>query len=139
MDLDKDSNFDEKFEKNYNKDNFKNAICYIPLVAVVLFFTENNKTPELNKNIKYWTFLLIVYVLLNAFVWFWVFRWLIVIIYLWVSWFLWYKAYSWEKIEIEVIDKIEKNVKEKMNNNNTNNNTENKTETPTNTDNKNEL
>lgn len=117
MDSENESNFQEKFEKNHNKDNFKNALCYIPIVAVVLFFTENNKTPELNKNIKYWVFLLIVYVLLNAFVWFWIFRWLIVVAYLWVSWLLWYKAYNWEKIDIEVIDKMEKTVKEKMNEN----------------------
>lgn len=34
-------------------DNLKNALCYIPLVALVLFFVEENKTDELRKNIKY--------------------------------------------------------------------------------------
>jgi DNA polymerase III delta subunit len=38
---------------NSKNENFKNAICYIPFVAIVLFFTENNKTTELKKHIKY--------------------------------------------------------------------------------------
>ncbi len=35
----------EQSEKS-PKDNFKNALCYIPLVAVLLFFIEENKTTE---------------------------------------------------------------------------------------------
>jgi hypothetical protein len=31
----------------------KNALCYIPVVAFVLFFIEENKTPDLDRNIKY--------------------------------------------------------------------------------------
>ena len=39
-----------------NSDKLKNALCYVPLVWVVLFFTEENKSQLLMKNIKYWTY-----------------------------------------------------------------------------------
>jgi hypothetical protein len=35
------------------KDNFKNAICYIPLLAIVLYFIEDIKTDIYMKNIRY--------------------------------------------------------------------------------------
>jgi hypothetical protein len=35
------------------KDNFKNAICYIPLLAIVLYFIDEIKTDAYKKNIKY--------------------------------------------------------------------------------------
>lgn len=93
------------------KDNFKNAICYFPLVAVLLFFVEENKTPDLEKNIKYGIYLIILYMILS-------FAFSIVFIllpllpllslfYVWVSIYYWYKAYNWEDIRIEFIDKIE--------------------------------
>ena len=31
----------------------KNAMCYIPLAAFYIFFTETKKTDELEKHIKY--------------------------------------------------------------------------------------
>ena len=109
--------------KKTDKDNFKNSICYIPFVAIFLFFTEKNKSKEYAKNIKYWIFLLIFYVVLNFFVWFffpfwWFLKSLIGFVYLWASWFLWFKAYKWENVELEVFDEIEKNVKEKIDENN---------------------
>lgn len=39
--------------KKSNSDNLKNALCYIPFVALVLMFVETNKTDELQKHIKY--------------------------------------------------------------------------------------
>lgn len=36
-----------------NKDNFKYAICYIPLIAIFLYFTEKNTSEEYKKHIKY--------------------------------------------------------------------------------------
>ena len=39
-------------------DNFKNAICYIPFVSIWVFFTQKTKSKELQKHIKYSTFLL---------------------------------------------------------------------------------
>ncbi len=34
-------------------DNLKNALCYVPLMAFIIFFIESNKTPVLKKHIKY--------------------------------------------------------------------------------------
>lgn len=39
--------------KKSDSDNLKNALCYIPFVALVLMFVETNKTDELQKHIKY--------------------------------------------------------------------------------------
>lgn len=36
-----------------NKENFKYAICYIPLVAIFLFFTEKDTNDNYKKHIKY--------------------------------------------------------------------------------------
>jgi hypothetical protein len=38
--------------KSVNAKN-KNALCYIPLAAFFIHFTETKKTPELKKHIKY--------------------------------------------------------------------------------------
>lgn len=93
--------------------NTKNALCYIPFVAIIIFFTENQKSPELMKHVKYGIFLFIIYILLQAiigiFLW-----WLLVLFYLWISAFLFYKAYNWEKVELEHIDKLEGKIKEQF-------------------------
>lgn len=81
----------------------KNAMCYIPVVAIFLHFSEAKKTPELKKHIKYAIIIFIAYAVLDVVIW-WMFWPLLFIIYLWISWFLWYKAYLWEKIEISFID-----------------------------------
>jgi uncharacterized membrane protein len=101
-------------ENGSKKDNLKNAMCYIPVVSVIFFFIESNRSDEFNKHIKYGIFLLIAYIILMFFLW-WAFWWLLALVYLWISWFLWYKAYNWENIELEVFDTLEKTVKEKMN------------------------
>lgn len=95
------------------KDNLKNALCYIPLFSIVIFFAEDKKTDELKKHIKYAVFLLIAYVLLYMFLW-WAFGAILALLYLWLSWFLWYKAYNWENIDLEIVDDIEKKIKDKM-------------------------
>lgn len=82
----------------------KNAICYIPLVAFFLHFSEAKKTPELKKHIKYAVIIFIAYAILNVVIW-WVFWPLLFLVYLWISWFLWYKAYLWKKVDIDFIDK----------------------------------
>ncbi len=100
-----------------NNEKFKNAICYIPFVSFVLFFTEQNKSKELMKNIKYWSFLLIAYILIRFFV-----TSILMIpvsgflflIYIWITWFIGYKVYSGEDVDIEYIDDFEKKVKENM-------------------------
>jgi len=101
-------------DKISEKDNIKNLLCYVPLVAIVLFFIETDKSKELMKHIKYWVILFIAYIILKAFlsfVWLW---WIISILYLLISLYLWYKAYNWEDIEIEYIDKMEGKIKENM-------------------------
>ncbi len=98
-------------QKPANSDRFKNAICYIPFVAMVLFFTEQNKSSDLMKHIKYWVFLLIAYILLRAFLW-WLLWGVLFIVYAWISIVLWYKAYNWENVDIEYIDDFEKRIKD---------------------------
>ena len=102
---------EEKLSKN---ERFKNALCYIPLVAIVLFFAEDNKTKELMKYIKYWISILIIYLFfififtkflrldISAF---------ITTIYILLSAYLWYKAYNGQDINIEYIDKMEDKIK----------------------------
>lgn len=101
-----------------NSDKFKHWLCYIPFVSIVLFFTENDKSEELMKHIKYSTFLLIVYLFLN-FILLWIFFlkawWILFIIYAWITGFLWWKAYNWEDVQLDYIDDLEKKVKENMN------------------------
>ena len=100
-----------------NNEKFKNAICYIHFVSIVLFFTEEKKSKELFKNIKYGTFLLIGFIVIRFLItgilllpiWG-----LLFLIYAWISIFFWYKAYSWEDVTIEYIDKFEEKVKENI-------------------------
>ena len=102
---------------NTNRNNFKNAICYIPWVAIWLFFTESNRSDELNKNIKYWISLFVAFIFVRFLI-----EWILMIpiwgilfiIYIWISWVLLYKAHKWEKIDIEYINKIEEKVKKNM-------------------------
>jgi len=39
--------------KESKSENFKNAMCYVPFGAIVMFFAENKKSDTLKKNIKY--------------------------------------------------------------------------------------
>ena len=96
-------------DKIPEKDNIKNLLCYVPLVAFILFFTETNKSKELMKHIKYWVILFIAYIILKAVLGFLIW-WLIWIFYILISIYLWYKAYNWEEIEIEYIDKLESRI-----------------------------
>ena len=93
----------------------KNALCYIPLAAFLIHFTETKKTSELKKHIKYWIVLFIWYAILNVILW--IFLWaILLLIYLWTSWFLWYKAYNWEDITISFIDNFDNKPEKKKNN-----------------------
>ena len=97
-------------ENKTNNDNLKNALCYIPFVGIIIFFSENKKSDELVKNIKYSSFFLVVYIILYAILP-WALWSILFLLYIWISIFLWYKAYSWEKIELEYIDKLEQKIK----------------------------
>ncbi len=98
--------------------NLKHALCYLPIAAIVIFFTENKRSVELNKHIKYGIFLLLTYVMLKTIIeWIlWIqFLWgLLLIVYTWISGVLWYKAYMGENIDVEYIDKFEKKIKENL-------------------------
>ncbi len=95
---------------NKNKsENLKNAICYIPMVAIFLFLTEKKTSGEYSKHIKYWMMLFWLYVIsttILTFVWMGWLNWLIVLAYIWTSLFLWFKAYNWEKVDVEILNTI---------------------------------
>ena len=101
-----------------NSDKLKNALCYIPFAWIVLFFTEQNKSAELMKHIKYGTFLFIAFVLIR-FIIVWILllpiSWILFLIYLWIIAVLWWKSYNGEDVNIEYIDEFEKKVKENLN------------------------
>ncbi|MCD5380418.1 hypothetical protein LR004_00680 [Candidatus Gracilibacteria bacterium] len=96
-----------------NSENFKNAMCYVPFGAIVMFFAENKKTDTLKKNIKYGMILLGVYLIANLILG-WLMSGILFVVYIGISAFLGYKAYNGEKVEIDYIDEMEKKVKEKL-------------------------
>ena len=102
----------EEFKKS-GSDNLKNAFCYIPLAALVLFFIEENKTDELRKHIKYWAILLAWYVILQA-VLGWLLSGILFFVYMTISGFLFYKTYQWEDVNLEHIDNLEKKVQDEF-------------------------
>lgn len=98
-------------------ENFKNALCYIPLVAFVLFFTEKTKTVAMKKHIKYGAILSLTYIVLYfimGLVFLGGFRGIVFLVYIALSGFLIYKAYKGQEIKIEYIDTLEKKVQENM-------------------------
>ncbi len=106
------SNEENKPSKN---ERFKHTLAYVPAVAIVLLFAEDNKSKALMKHIKYGISLLVIYVLLR-FVLVTVLHLdisaIIAAIYGLLSLYLWYKAYTWEDINLEYIDKMEEKVKD---------------------------
>ena len=99
------------------KDNLKNALCYIPLVNIVLFFVEENKTEEFKKHLNKGLLLFFIYLFIKAILWmffwyWWWYWWVITLIYFIISGVLFYKAYNWENIQIEVLDNVEEKIKD---------------------------
>ena len=84
----------------------KHAISYIPLVGVVLYFVEKDKSPELMKHIKYGVILFVVYILLSLLLTSFLSG-IIAFVYLVAIVFLGYKAYTGEAVELDFIDKLE--------------------------------
>ena len=93
-----------------NKDNIKNALCYIPLVAVILHFTEWTKSEKLIKHIRYWIVFFMAYLILSILL-SWILSWLIYLLYIWCCIVFWYKAYIGEDISISFIDDFFKSKK----------------------------
>jgi hypothetical protein len=91
-------------------DKLKSALCYIPLAWLVIFFIEKDKSPYLIKHIKYWTVILIIFIIIRITMFAVMLNFLAPLLWLWyigISVFLWYKAYNWEWIELEFIDNNE--------------------------------
>jgi len=113
MTKEKKVSMDEKTKS----ENFKNAICYIPFLAIVLFFTDIKKNAEFEKNIRYGIYLLICLIIiflilgiipflssLVGIAWF---------VYIIVSIFFGWKAYKWDDIKIDFFDSIEAKINDK--------------------------
>ncbi|MFK7779770.1 MAG: hypothetical protein QM490_01365 [Candidatus Gracilibacteria bacterium] len=120
-----------------NSDKLKNSLCYVPLVGIVLFFTEEHKGKILMKHIKYGTFLFGVFVLVQ-FLFVGVFRLpvgaILFLIYAGITGFLGWKAYNGEDINLEYVDDFEQRIKDNLNDNEVvkkENTTETKTENTT--------
>ena len=99
-------------------ENIKYALCYIPLVAIVILFIEENKTEDLKKHIRYWIILFTIYLLITIFVSLFFFKlafivnWLVVLTYFILSWILWYKVYEWNDAKVDILDDITDKVKD---------------------------
>lgn len=92
-------------ENKQTNENVKYTLCYVPVVAIILYFIEKNKTPILEKHIRYGMVLFITYVILTILI-SWLFTWLLFFAYIWLSIFLGYKTYSGEDVQIKIIDDI---------------------------------
>ena len=90
---------------NKNPQNVKNTLCYIPIVAFVLYFTEEKKTKEFETHIRYGMVLFGVFIVLTLFLRS-IFLWVLFLVYLGISAYLSYKAYIWEDVKIGFIDDI---------------------------------
>jgi len=117
-----------------NSDKLKWAACFIPflwwIIAVVLYFTEVNKSKGLSKNISYSIFLLIAYIILRLlfitfFLTWWWFGGL-----LWLAYFIacvifFIKVFKWEDIQVDAIDNVIWTANNTVKRSNFNNNTQN--------------
>lgn len=90
-------------ENNIDNQKVKNAMCYIPFVAIVLYFIESKKTPELQRHINYGMIFFWAYFVLNILVSMF-FMGLLFFFYIWLSIVFWYKAYIWEDVRVKFID-----------------------------------
>lgn len=95
-------------------ENLKHALCYIPVVAFVLFFTEDNKSTNLMKHIKYGGALFVFYFVLS-FILPWPLASLLSLVYIGIAGVFGYKAYNGENVDIELIDDLEGKIKDSMN------------------------
>jgi len=101
--------------ENYNNDDskkerFKNAIAYIPWLALILFFVKDSKSEEFQKNIRYGIYFLLIYALICIVIWIFMYSTPIILIiffvYIALSCVYGYMAYKWNDINIYIIDKI---------------------------------
>lgn len=91
-------------EEKRKSDRVKNAMCFFPLVAFIIYFIEKDKTERLKKNMLYAVILFLLCILLPIFT---IFSfWFIFILYILFSIFLWYKSYLWEDLDFEFLNNI---------------------------------
>lgn len=102
-------------KKSSNKDKLKHSLCYLPFGWIVIYFIEQNKSAELMKHIKYWSYLFFGFILIRLIlVWL---LWipigsLLFLVYLWIAGFFWHKAYKWDEVKIDYFDSFEEKVKD---------------------------
>lgn len=103
-----------EWSEKLQKDNFKNAICYIPLLAILLYFIDEIKSDEYKKNIKYWIYLFVLYVfssiIIKFFLYYSAILFILFIVYIIMSSYYWFKAFKWNDINIYIIDELDKKV-----------------------------
>lgn len=96
------------------KENLKNSLAYIPLLAFFFYFTEENASPEFKKHINYWMIIFGIYVFLSI-VFSVVFLYFLVpilfVAYLVSSFYLGYRTFNWNDINIVLLDNIEWKIK----------------------------
>ena len=104
----------EKEKQQTEQQQVKNAMAYIPVVPFVLYFTEEVKSPQFLKHIKYWMILFWIFIVLTIF-----FRsaflWILFLAYIWVSSYLAYKAYIWEDVSFKFVDDFLEKQESKIN------------------------
>ncbi|MDD3302187.1 MAG: hypothetical protein PHN31_01405 [Candidatus Gracilibacteria bacterium] len=92
------------------KDNFKNSICYVPGIAIVLYMYKGDKTKQLEKNITYGIYLLVIFFILSFFITIFMsylaIFFIVFMIYIIISTYYGYLAYKGEDINIYLLDKL---------------------------------
>lgn len=103
-----------EWSEKLQKDNFKNAICYIPLLAIILYFIDEIKSEDYKKNIKYWIYLFALYVfssiIIKFFLYYWAILFILFLVYIIMSAYYWFKAFKWNDVNIYIIDELDKKV-----------------------------
>ena len=98
----------EREKKNkVSNESLNNAISYIPLWAIFIHFTVEDKNEKLKKHMKYGFIIFIWYLIIN-FILPSFFSGIFFIAYLSIVWCLAFRAYSGEEIKIDTIDDFEK-------------------------------
>jgi len=105
----------EDLKQDSNKYTLKNALCYLPFVSIIFFFTETKKSIELMKHIKYGTMLFTWYILFSVFFYWIVWLAILLLIYIIIVWIFFFKVYSWWNVQIWYFDDIETTLREKWN------------------------
>lgn len=101
----------QKKEQQTNQQQVKNSMAYIPAVAFVLYFTEQTKSVQFLRHIRYGMILFWIFIVFSIFFRS-IFLGMLFLIYIWISAYLWYKAYIWEDVNFSFIDNFFEKSKE---------------------------